>query len=103
LILLSSSDDEDQLEHAATLFAALRPLAGIGRALRRSDLGTDYIGVAIEGRTAAALLELARWTERIPGRAARDLEARIRTCLGYGDRAVLGLEYARRLVEPHRR
>lgn len=95
--------DEYELKRIEFLFEALRPVAGLGRALRRSALGADYIGYAIEGRTAAALLELALWAEQLSGSAARALEARIRACLGHGDRTVLGVGYARRVVEGNRR
>jgi len=95
--------DEHELARIEFLFEALRPVAGLGRALRRSTLGADYIGFAIEGRTAAALLELALWAEQLSGSSARALETRIRACLGYGDRTLLGSLYAGSVVEAGRR
>src|SRR4029450_1337344 len=103
-MLLSPSDDlRNELERVATLYEALRRVASVGRALRRGDVGTSYIGAAVEGTAGAALSQLLGWAEQIPGSSARKLEARIRTRPRHGARTVLGTYYARGLVAAARR
>jgi len=82
---------------------ALCRVASIARALRRSPLGTDYIGQALEGTAAAALQSIQSWTGAVSSGPARAISARIRASLGHGDRAVLGAGYSRGLVESGRR
>ncbi len=97
------SDGELLTEQLATVVAALCSVASLGGAIARGPVGTNYIGQAIEGQAAAALQALSCWTIAIPGRPARALDARIRACLGYGDRTLLGAGYARGLVATARR
>lgn len=70
--------------------AALGRVVNLARAARRGPLGQGDLSEAIEGSAVVALRQLLGWAEQLPGSAARTLEARIRTCLGYGDRALLG-------------
>jgi len=97
------TDDEPLALELAALAAALCQMAGLGRALRRGPVGTDYIGAAIEGTAASALQSVLVWTCAIPSGPAGKITSRVRACLGHGDRAVLGTYYARRLVESGRR
>jgi len=82
---------------------AVRRMASLGRALRRGPVGTDYIGTAIEGSAACALQALLGWSVSLSSGATGPVEARIRACLGHGDRALLGAYYSRGLVEAARR
>lgn len=87
----------------ATMAAALGRVASLARAARRGPIGTGDLCEAIEGSASVALRILLSWTERIPGSASRQLEARIRACLGYGDRALLGSVNFGHVVEIGRR
>lgn len=96
--MLSKPNEPNELERFAAVAEALCRVAGLGRALRRSPFGTHHVGLAIEGTAAAALLELLTWTQSISSGPARALEARIRSSLGHGDRALLGTGYLGELV-----
>lgn len=72
------------------MVAALGRVVNLARAARRGPVGQGDICEAIEGSASVALRQLLSWAEQLPGSAARQLEARIRACLGYGDRALLG-------------
>jgi len=98
-----SGAEQQQLESFATVAHALRRVASLGRALRRGPVGSDYIGHAIEGEASVALQALLSWSLTLPRGATWPVEARIRASLGHGDRAVLGLGYARGMVEAARR
>jgi len=95
--------EQQQLESFAAVVSALCSVASLGRALRRSNLGTDYIGAAIEGQATAALGEVSEWALAIPSRSTGKILARIWASLGYGGRAALGRQYLGKLVESARR
>ena len=97
-----SNADPLAIELAAVATALCR-VASLGRALRRGPVGTDYIGHAIEGTASGALQALQSWTGAVSSGPARAISARIRSCLGHGDRATLGVAYSRGLVESGRR
>lgn len=83
--------------------AALCRVASLSRALRRGQAPANYIGEAIEGSAVVALQTVLGWTELLPGSSARQVNARIRACLGYGDRALLGSLHLGPVVESARR
>ena len=99
----SKFDDLDNSLRLATVVEALCRVASLGRAVRRCEVSTHHLGAAIEGGAAVALQEILAGTIGLPGGAARRIEARIRSSLGHGDRALLGTVYARGVVDSARR
>ena len=97
------SADINEFVRLATVVEALCRVASLARTLRRRTDGADYIGAAVEGAAVVALQELLGGTVGLSGRSARLIEARIRSCVGHGDRALLGSVYARNLVDAARR